>query len=296
MDYLQGVLGEVAAWETLNKPQCEAIEQATLDPTAIRCLVILKAELLNGTVLVSLATSIANACVLSVVPTSSLRAIGASQLNGSSLLQAVTDQLLSLDDTISSDLCQRLQSYCSRLAIAQGLSRAYSDGVGYEPAPSIVDPIALADSWRRTCTAALALFRTIAQHLDTAGVKDINEDESRLISLLSRAEAGEYPCIDDDERINIPGWAERRREQRRQLVLPARAAIAGLVQPVLILDASANGLGMLATGRAGDNIHVALSNDAELTGTIKWERHGRIGVELDSQIDPDQFFRQQPDQ
>ncbi len=276
VDGFHGLLAELAQLEARAILAADGAPTFGGDRQTARLAAQLLAEILNAAPLITVATSIANA-VEAGQPRLRRQAIAVYAPMQTPAFQKLVERLLDTDADL--DVCAALQAYCARLALAARMSRAGDDGAVLMPE---VDAEILADAWRRAAGATTDAIEALA------GIAQ-SSPESRLLpalNLLRMAESGLTPCIEVDGRITIPGWAERRREQRRGVQMAAMVQVGRQVVPAMIRDVSPSGLGLQCGYQAApeERITVRLPGDRQMTGTVAWSDGQRIGVKLDERI------------
>ena len=243
-------------------------------------------EVVNASVLIAVTTAIANAAERDA---GLLRRAGIAIYTPSDQPFFPSMVAALLDSDAGLETCRTVQAYCARLALARRLTQGLTGaGTGAREASAraaTVDPEILADAWRRTCRAAIDCIETLSRGLGH-GMPGGAEPNNDVLKLLRLAERGETPCLEPDGRVTIPGWAERRQEERRPMQLAATAQIGAHIMPVMIRDTSPSGLGLACTHRAGpgDRIVLRLPGDRTLLGRVAWADGQRIGVRLDQRL------------
>jgi hypothetical protein len=288
VEYMSCVIDDLVAWDKLASAE-RPTSEADVDPVRSKILSSLKAELLNVAVLIAVVTSITNAAADEGAGKDAHPDVSVYEPQHSTFFDAACERVLTSELECSAELGRDLQAYLSRLNLALKASRALACHA--TPGSKSVDmaPACAADAWRRVCTALLQLNRTLGVQIGQA--VDETVKGGGVIGLIERAEAGGSPCLDADGKVEIPGWAERRRDMRMDVNITTASRIAGIPQDVIVVDASAHGLGLKAQANAGDDIVVIVAPGQELVGVVTWAGHGRAGVRLAERIDPLQIFR-----
>jgi hypothetical protein len=141
----------------------------------------------------------------------------------------------------------------------------------------------LADIWRELCQSAIDI-------LDKAVARGVELDQQstrlpRLRNILTRAAAGESPCIMADGTIEIPGIAERRQQPRYSVSWQAWLQAEGDWQPITLFDISRGGIGAEAAigVTAGQTVNLVVG-DHNLQGKIAWASTGRFAVQFDGPL------------
>ncbi len=272
---------ELADYEAFERFRTSRPHLPTAERRPLRVAISLKGELLNAAVLIAAAASLVNAIERGGERQPAARALSVFVPGPSASVAGAIERLLAEDIDIA--ICQHLQTYTARLSLAQRMSAAFAE----EPTTSTtgnahVDAEILADAWRRTCAAARAAIKAL-DAIDALMGSTPTHAETRVLDLLTRAEAGGTPCLDPEGRITIPGWAERRREPRQEMRQSATATFGAATVPVVIRDASNSGLGIELPREAqgGERLTLKLPGGREITGEIAWADGQRAGLKLD---------------
>lgn len=173
----------------------------------------------------------------------------------------------------------------ARLSFANVMTRARSAAGAAE----IISPDLLADAWVRGCHALLVWQQRLSAVLAVNGAGGQARGEAEAVRLLRRAAAGESVCIDAEGMLTLPGWAERRREERRTITLEATVLAGTKYFRSRLQDISRRGL-RLATDvgiPGGTPVSVALPEGRTLKGHVRWSADGGIGVELEEPLSND---------
>lgn len=251
----------------------------------VRLAVMLRGELANASALIAAAASLMNAIERGSTGSAAARALSVFVPPPSASVRKGIDALFT--ENVDLDVHECLLTYGARLTLAQRLSATFAAAAHDPTANPHIDAEILGDAWRRTCAAAAdaidALTRLIGDGTAPAG-----SNRTHVILLLRQAQDGGMPCIEADGRVTVPGWAERRREERRGLMLDATATIGDATLPIIIRDASESGLGIELDHDAlpGDRVVIQLNGGRTLVGDIVWCDGLRAGVRLDRRLSP----------
>lgn len=145
---------------------------------------------------------------------------------------------------------------------------------------------ATAESWRGLATLALAAIHEMSCWLPTSEWRP-GLDRVELVNyMLRRAAAGDAPCIDARGAVEIPPWADRRRDTRELRGLQAVLQVDDSLQRVAVLDASEVGIGVLGLTNAavGSRVGLLIKPGSNLSGTVVWVNGARAGIKLDSRL------------
>lgn len=144
----------------------------------------------------------------------------------------------------------------------------------------------LADRWNEVCVGFLGALETTATISDDLGITI--PDTTVLRGLLESCQAGEWPCLDEDMAVSIPGWAERRRNGRKTCAIEITIEVEGQSMEATITDVSQFGIGIDGcTGlQTGDSVVIATSPDHSLDGHVVWSGDESAGIRFSSGIAP----------
>ena len=290
MRELASLAAEIADYEAFEKFRHGRTGPSANVGRASRLASTLKVDLVNTAMLVAAATSLANAMQRGAACASGPRALAVFGPAPSARLASAVDRLVA--EEIDAGVCEALQSFAAHLQLVQRMSTAFIAGGDVDAdAGRPVDAEVLADAWRRTCATAADAIAALAA-LATASNARAGAT-GKALALLAEAGAGGTPCLDPDGRIDIPGWAERRRDARYDTQKSAMAHCDGVSTPVNIRDLSASGIGLdVPSGaRPGDRLTLRLPSGREITGTVAWAGGRRAGLKLDRRLpDDDPLF------
>jgi hypothetical protein len=144
----------------------------------------------------------------------------------------------------------------------------------------------LADRWKEVCSGFhSALETTVAISADLGMVLP---DTTVLLGLLEACANGEWPCLDEDMAVSIPGWAERRRNNRITCAIAIEIEVDGKRMEATITDMSQFGIGLdgCAGLKKGDSVVIATSKDHALDGHVVWAGDGSAGIHIVAGIAP----------
>lgn len=253
-------------------------------------------DLAHAAALVAAAASLANAIEAGGPATPGARALTIYMPANAGHLARAAGKLA--DEDVDAEACRMVQACAAHLALAQRMSAGFAEDPGGARSGHQVDAEILADAWRRACTAmsrALAALGSLGHPSD--GAPDAGM--ARILDLLARAEAGGTPCLEADRRVTIPGWAERRRERRREREIPASATIGTRKLAVTICDVSGGGVGLEmpygTTTAVRQAIVVHMPDGRDLAGIIAWLEGPRAGVQFDTRLPDSDPLLVEPD-
>jgi hypothetical protein len=294
MDYAEDLLRELAQAEAFDQWRRGAaslarteIAQLCLEPSEARKLALFRTEALNVGTVASVVASVANAlesrCFPQLAPTS----IGLFVPSCSALFEADIQGLSENGQMFT--IVQLTQRLLAQMLMAQKLSSAFlaSADQGSEDRFCPIDVVA--DSWRRVCESSLGVHKAIADCMAAAGHICPAEVEAGTLELLRVASQGGWPCITRTGQVSIPGWAERRVEQRVELHVPVSISYGPARFPAIVENATAAGLGLAsAVGvKEGADLEIHLPDGRTVTGVVRWARSGKIGVRLQRPLQAD---------
>jgi hypothetical protein len=284
MELLHKILDDVTAWELAERLKGQSGELVAADLAAVRVVTRLKTELLNVSVFNAVTSSIANKSQSDCGQVNIDSEITFFSPLHSAFFVNSTECIV--PDSYDLDIGPKLQAYGGRLQLAQRLCQCLTDKNSTAEGACDVKLEILPDALRRVCLAAIELLEALDLFLKRTGHWTFNEREEQVVKLLTRAGAGEAPCIDDQGKISIPGWAERRRDKRVQPSCSAAAIIGNRRQEIVVLDASIRGLGISGVAEVGQHVEILLSDERRLSGSVEWARDGRFGIRLLRPLSP----------
>jgi hypothetical protein len=103
----------------------------------------------------------------------------------------------------------------ARLLFVSQLTAAHAAEAGTSGAHATFTTEVVADAWCRSCSLLADFLALVSRTMSEAGVVAAPPHVAQIVALLEQAAAGRSPCIDDQGRFSMPGWAERRRDRRR---------------------------------------------------------------------------------
>ncbi|MGI9514414.1 MAG: PilZ domain-containing protein [Anderseniella sp.] len=138
----------------------------------------------------------------------------------------------------------------------------------------------LADRWKEVCDGFLGALETTSAISTDLGI--VLPDTITLLDLLKACANGEWPCLDDQMAVSIPGWAERRRDDRITCAIAIQIEVEGKAVEATITDISQFGLGLEGCPDldTGDSVVIATSSDHSLTGHVAWSVGESAGVHI----------------
>lgn len=284
MHELQSVVTDIAELEEFE--QWRKLRYATHEAGASdrRMIAIARTEMLHVSVLTAVTTGIANALERSVGNRLIISALGVYMpTHTATFLKSIEMVLQSVVDIENG---ARLQSYLARLDLATRLTRNFEIRAAAESGFEFPDAEAMADAWRRTSGDAVTVIGLLTDSMGGDANPRMSEDAARVLGLLRSATAGNSPGLGPDGHISIPGWAERRRDRRRSVNMPARIVLGKRVLGIKILDASPTGLGVECTDElpVESQIAILFAGNRRLQGRVVWSNGNRTGIELDQRL------------
>jgi hypothetical protein len=283
LDEVRALVAALQTWEDVETDRSlQNTHSENLNIAKLAAL--LHRELTNISILTAVTASIANALERGTVPDLQQSAISDFCPVYTSGFETISQRLLS--ECQDAAICEAIRIFVVRLTLAKQLSQISSSQTATRETGTCAGRDIVSDAWRRTCAAALQLNHVIEDILACTGGWHIANSEQRLTEVLEKAEAGETPCIGAGGHIEIPGWAERRREKRYKSNWPAVATIGGRSTEVSIQDASRCGLGMTGSAEIGQNVTLTFPEGRKISGSVVWSHGGRFGLRLDLPLPP----------
>lgn len=284
MNEFSAIVDELTAWDSLRSAESAHCSLPAVDPHLTWTIAELRAELLNAAMLIAVTSSVLNSLERKPLSNPLTPAVSNFVPIHTSFFATATERILT--ECANADLCGALRNYNARLQFALMLNRHLHSKFTAHTDAGEADVEILSDAWRRMCKAAMQLNTSINDALAPNGGKNSPDSEAWLISILSKAELGGAPCVDEQGNVSVTGWAERRREKRVMVGYSARVAIGTREFEGKILDASASGLCFLGRAEEGQVVAIGLADGRKISGTVVWFEGDRFGVRFDSPLSP----------
>ncbi len=282
MNYLQSIL-------CLDSTALEALERQVRPPVGRDSdgLAKLSAHVEIAATFSAVTASIANALADPRAPKVNVQAL--STYAPSDLPAAFDTAEQMAWDGEDQDLAANLFEFQARLGLAKRMAHAFvNERADKSPNPSVA-PDALADAWCNTCASALRLVHVISDVRKLAPEAAETQRFIALCQLLEEAKGPAYPCVETDGYVVVPGWAERRRQARYEINIPALIEFGPVSYEISIVDVSRGGLGIdgIQVLLAGDTVTVNLPDGRSLPARVAWVSGARAGLELADPLAPD---------
>lgn len=144
----------------------------------------------------------------------------------------------------------------------------------------------LADRWKEVCDGFLGALEATAAISADLGI--VLPDTFTLLGLLKDCASGEWPCLDEHMAVSIPGWAERRRNDRITCAIAIEIEANGTPMEATITDMSQFGIGLDGCPglQLGDSVVIATSEDHSLDGHVVWSVGESAGIHIAAGIAP----------
>ncbi|KAB2851498.1 MAG: PilZ domain-containing protein [Hyphomicrobiaceae bacterium] len=175
-----------------------------------------------------------------------------------------------------------LQEVVSRLESARTMTKAFCGERRQASIRGGVHVEVLAGAWQDLAECAAALLRTLAEHTASPGDASGSTQMTRVVSMLIDVANGRSPCVKADCSVEIPGWAERRREPRWFVDWAAEISASGGFAPVRILNISQSGI-CLSTElplRHLETVSIEAGRGRRMPGQVMWSKGSRHGIRL----------------
>lgn len=175
-----------------------------------------------------------------------------------------------------------LQEVVSRLESARTMTKAFCREHKHQTVRGGVHIEVLAGAWQDLAECAAALLRTLAGHASGGDGGTRSEQVSRVIAMLIEVANGRSPCVRADRSVEIPGWAERRREPRWVVDWPVRMTAPGGFAPARVLNVSQSGI-CLSTDvllRHLETVSIEAGRGRRLPGQVMWSKGSQHGIRL----------------
>lgn len=177
----------------------------------------------------------------------------------------------------------------ARLLFVSQLTAAHAAEAGTSGVHATFTTEVVADAWCRSCSLLVDFLALVSRTMSEAGVVAAPPHEAQVVALLEQAAAGRSPCIDDQGRFSMPGWAERRRDRRRRIALPITIKLGLSSFKAVIENLSSKGmlvkLGLVAP--EGSRVTVVLPDGRQMAAAIRWCDGDRAGLVLAERLGDD---------
>lgn len=144
----------------------------------------------------------------------------------------------------------------------------------------------LADRWKEVCDGFLGALETTAAI--SADLDIVLPDTITLLGLLKDCTNGEWPCLDEHMAVSIPGWAERRRNDRITCAIAAMIEVNGQPMQATITDMSQFGIGVDECPglQLGDSVVITTCEHHVLNGHVVWSVGQSAGIHIVAGVAP----------
>lgn len=191
-------------------------------------------------------------------------------------------------DPAFSGFAAELRDYYDHLAFVRVLTRwDTACAVAGGQAAMIADCQEAA--WQRLAEAGLAAIEATSSHVSPPTIEakkvKIEQTQRLLESIVWNAPSS----VDDNGKITVPQWRDRRNPRRSLFDLNVYLLINGSIQRVSVVDASERGLGIsgIVGAAAGDQVDLVLHIDHIIPGRVVWTKGERAGIALDEPFPQD---------
>jgi hypothetical protein len=189
---------------------------------------------------------------------------------------------------IPSEFQANLQEYYARLAFLSALSDL-PDDVWRSGDVVRSDPewCEFEQAWCRLCGLASAVTFYAEEHcLD--GDAAVRGAVLRMRQLLRSAKDGGHPCVSRGGAVFVPGWLDRRHQERLPLGWRIELEVNGTREHATLNDLSTTGMGIANCRQhpVGAEVIAHLSTGRCLVGRVQWSEGDRLGAVLLSSLPP----------
>jgi hypothetical protein len=184
-------------------------------------------------------------------------------------------------------LFHSLHEYYMRQAFVSALSRLPPDAWNCGDKPSIAEWTELEDAWCCVCSTATIVMH----HIPEVRSMDDPAAQYRLASLhrlVNAAKMSESPCVRSDGTVFVPGWLDRRRQERRTVGCKVWLETGGVRERATLHDISMGGMGLAfcKTFPVGTEVAAQLPNGRRLVGNVAWSHEDRMGATFARPLSP----------
>ncbi len=190
---------------------------------------------------------------------------------------------ISQDAGIPAKLISNLTGLYALLAFAASATTAHIAPLEPGRGARVIGNDTLVEAWQTAAVQGIAVLAEFTACVPPT-VTDPDPAVIRITEVLRGVALGRWPCVRIDGAVIVPGWIERRNQQRRDVSIPAQLQANGDLQRIRVRDISAGGIGIEGdnTLRPGDKVSIKLDCGAQVPGVTMWSRDGRAGVKLDA--------------
>jgi len=176
---------------------------------------------------------------------------------------------------VADHLQGQLQTLSETLVLVCEMSRLVASVGSYSP-----DLVVFADSWRRAANQALVIFAQLQEEPKIKSTEDLQLEVRLACTLLTAASRGDWPCIDEDGKVNLPVAVERRDSVRAHSGRYAFFDVGGSIQRAMVENVSGKGLGIfgLTGGEPGTTVTLMLAPGSTIDGQIVWVQGKQAGI------------------
>lgn len=252
-------------------------DESKFNPASVHLLELLRSELVQVGIIVSIVTSLANALESHIFPHIKPQSLNSfAPAYSATFVATVEDFAL---DPQYTELARVWQLLRAHLALARSLYQNFISEFA-QPDESAICPIEIvADSWRRVCSATLDLHASLSAKmpLDCDALGD-----EQTLSLLRSSARGGWPCIARDGQISIPNWAEQRTEERRTINIKATVSAGSAKTPVILQNVTTLGFGLACSVsfKPLSELIIDLPDGRAVVAYVRWAQSGKVGVRL----------------
>ena len=174
-----------------------------------------------------------------------------------------------------------LQDFHARLATARSMTLRFDKYPAELRHKGGVHIEVLAGIWRDLCEQMTELICAL-QSVTPNDKSSHSLQRAGTLKLLSACANGGTPCVMSDGSIEVPGLAERRRQQRWMVDWPVTLALGTMDVEATIVNISLGGfcLRTSETLQCSEGICVELQVDRRLSGQVVWSKGQTYGIQL----------------
>jgi hypothetical protein len=164
---------------------------------------------------------------------------------------------------------------------------ADADRLGVEPAAN-AHHVSLFATWTKLCASAGRAVAALDADVRSRLPDYYASNSALLRNLLTKAAAGEQPCLDESGNPSLPDLPQRRHASRRSLLQQAILRHRGKSSPVIAKDISSTGLGLerVPELKAQELVQIELTCGRRLMGLVMWIRGSSAGIKLGKPLPP----------
>lgn len=182
----------------------------------------------------------------------------------------------------ASSACAPLHAFDTALSDAKDATLRFASA---RSSKEFIEVGELVAAWTAACSNGFALLKRLQSILADQEF-DTSETQAPVYALLLSALNGGIGERNSSGEMEMPGWAERRKDPRIRVRCQSIILTDDGPRPVTIRDISTTGVGLETDCQlqAGQEISITIGYTLEAKGTVVWANGSEAGVKLQSPI------------